>query len=287
MRAVFVVTGWKPTRRSLAGSIVRVPPPPAFWTQADAFGFGDIPLLDTDIAGAVDSLAAAALAGEAQGLHLCNAYTLALAMRDPAYCAVLQHPGAVNLPDGTPVSWFHRLAGGRPTRGPVRGPGLLKASLARPGLRHYLLGGTEELLDDLEAVIVRDYPAAIVAGRLGPRFGDPTERELEEWATAVRGSGANILWVGLGTPRQDQVIARLTGRTGAVAIGVGAAFDFLSGHKAEAPELLHRTGLEWVYRLLSEPRRLWRRYLFGNAAFVIYAVRQLPRSRRAAARVGR
>jgi N-acetylglucosaminyldiphosphoundecaprenol N-acetyl-beta-D-mannosaminyltransferase len=255
--------------------------------QADAFDFGDVHLLDTDVPGAVESLAAAALAGEAQGLHLCNAYTLSLAMRDPAYCAVLRHPGAVNLPDGTPVAWFHRLAGGPSTRGPVRGPGLLKATLARPGLRHYLLGGTEQLLDDLEAVIARDYRDAVVAGRLAPPFGDPTEPELEEWAAAVRTAEAHILWVGLGTPRQDQVIARLTGRTGAVAVGVGAAFDFLSGNKAEAPELLHRTGLEWVYRLLSEPRRLWRRYLFGNAAFVAHAVRQLPRSRRAAARVGR
>jgi N-acetylglucosaminyldiphosphoundecaprenol N-acetyl-beta-D-mannosaminyltransferase len=255
--------------------------------QAGAFGFGDVQLLDTDVPGAVESLAAAAIAGEAQGLHLCNAYTLSLAMRDPAYCAVLKHPGAVNLPDGTPVSWFHRLAGGGTTRGPVRGPGLLKATLARPGLRHYLLGGTQQLLDDLEAVIARDYPDAVVAGRLAPPFGDPTERELEEWAAAVRASEANILWVGLGTPRQDQVVAQLTGRTGAVAVGVGAAFDFLSGHKAEAPELLHRTGLEWVYRLLSEPRRLWRRYLFGNVVFVAHAARQISRSRRAAARVDR
>ncbi len=262
-------------------------PPPAFWTQGDPFDFGDVQLLDIDVAGAVESLAAAALAGESQGLHLCNSYTLALAMRDPGYCAALQHPGAVNLPDGTPVSWYHRLTGGRPTRGPVRGPALLRATLARPGLRHYLLGGTPQLLDDLEAAIARHYPAAVVAGRFAPRFGDPTESELEEWAAAVRAAGANVVWVGLGTPRQDQVIARLTGRTGAVAVGVGAAFDFLSGHKAEAPAVLHRTGLEWVYRLLSEPRRLWRRYLLGNTAFVRHAVRQLPRSRRAAARSGR
>lgn len=258
-----------------------MPSPPAHWTQAEVFAFDDVWLLDTDVAGAVDSLAAAAAAGESQGLHLCNAYTLALATRDPAYRAALQHPGAVNLPDGTPVSWFYRLASGRASRGPVRGPGLLKAALGRAGLRHFLLGGTPAVLSDLEAAVARSYPSAVVAGRLAPPFGDPTDAELDTWAAAVRGAGANVLWIGLGTPRQDVVVARLTGRTGAVAVGVGAAFDFLSGHKAEAPQLLHRTGLEWVYRLVREPRRLWRRYLFGNAAFVRHAVRQLRQRPRA------
>ncbi len=98
----------------------------------------------------------------------------------------------------------------------------------------------------------------------------------------MRDSAANVLWVGLGTPRQDVVVSQLTGRTGAVAVGVGAAFDFLSGRKAEAPGILHRTGLEWVFRLATEPRRLWRRYLVGNSVFVGHAVRNLPAARRAA-----
>jgi N-acetylglucosaminyldiphosphoundecaprenol N-acetyl-beta-D-mannosaminyltransferase len=261
-----------------------VPTTPAFWTQARPFEFSGVRLVDTDVAGAVDSLAAAAAAGSPQGLHLCNAYTLTLATRDPAYRATLQHPGAVNLPDGTPVSWYYRLASRHGARGPVRGPSLMKAGLARPGLRHFLLGGTDDVLADLEEVIARDYPQAVVAGRLAPPFGDPGDADLELWAASVREAGADVVWVGLGTPRQDVVISRLVGRTGAVLVGVGAAFDFLSGHKSEAPEVLHRTGLEWVYRLASEPRRLWRRYLFGNAAFVVQAVRQLALARRAAAR---
>ena len=259
-----------------------MPPPPDCWTQASPYEFGDIDLLDTDVPGAVASLANAALSGEPQGLHLCNAYTLSLAMRDPHYRKSLQHPGAVNLPDGTPVTWYFRLASRSPVRGPVRGPGLLRAALARPGLRHYLLGGTEEVLADLQAAIAREYPQAEVVGAFAPRFGDPTESELDAWAGRVCESGANLLWIGLGTPRQDHVIAELTGRTGAVAVGVGAAFDFLSGHKAEAPKVLHDTGLEWLHRLASEPRRLWRRYLFGNAAYLGHAARQLRAGRRSA-----
>ena len=241
-------------------------------------------LVDTDEQSAADCLAAAAASGAAQGLHLCNAYTLALASKDPAYRRALAHDGAVNLPDGTPVTWYYRLASGCEARGPVRGPGLMRASLDRPGLSHFLLGATEEVLDDLVAVIARDHPDAVVAGRLAPRFGDPTDADLDAWATAVQAAGADVVWVGLGTPRQDEVIARLVDRCGCVLVGVGAAFDFLSGHKAEAPEFLHRTGLEWAYRLGSEPRRLWRRYLFGNTRFVVQAGRQLAARRRAAGR---
>jgi len=248
---------------------------PAAWSAAASFEFSGVHLVDTDELAAADCLAAAVASRAAQGLHLCNAYTLALASKDPAYRSALGHDGAVNLPDGTPVSWYYRLSSGRPARGPVRGPGLMRAALDRPGLRHFLLGGTEGVLDDLVAVITRDHPAAVVAGRLAPAFGDPTEADLDTWAAAVRAAEADVVWVGLGTPRQDEVIARLVGRCACVFVGVGAAFDFLSGHKAEAPSFLHSTGLEWAYRLGSEPRRLWRRYLFGNTRFVVQAARQL------------
>jgi N-acetylglucosaminyldiphosphoundecaprenol N-acetyl-beta-D-mannosaminyltransferase len=156
----------------------------------------------------------------------------------------------------------------------------MKAVLAQPGLSHFLLGGTPDVLADLERRIGERYAAAHVAGRLAPPFGDPTEEDLDEYALQIRASGADIVWVGLGTPRQDIVISRLVGRVDAVLVGVGAAFDFLSGRKSEAPEFLHRTGLEWTYRLASEPRRLWRRYLIGNTLFIAAALRQLPEARR-------
>jgi N-acetylglucosaminyldiphosphoundecaprenol N-acetyl-beta-D-mannosaminyltransferase len=254
---------------------------PAAWSAAASFEFSGVHLVDTDEQSAADCLAAAVASRTAQGVHLCNAYTLALASKDPAYRRALGHGGAVNLPDGAPVSWYYRVSSGHAARGPVRGPGLMRAALDRPGLRHFLLGATEEVLGDLVAVIARDHPTAVVAGSLAPAFGDPTDADLDTWAAAVQAAGADVVWVGLGTPRQDLVIARMVDRCACVLVGVGAAFDFLSGHKAEAPSFLHSTGLEWAYRLASEPRRLWRRYLFGNTRFVVQAVWQLAARRTA------
>lgn len=254
-----------------------MPPPADFWTHAGTFEFAGVALLDSDVEGAVASVQAAVEARAPQGLHLCNAYTLALASRDSEYRAALQHPGAVNLPDGTPVAWFYRLSHRRPARGPVRGPSLMKAVLAQTSLRHFLLGGDKDVLVDLEAEITRRYPNATVVGSMSPPFRDPTEAELDDWTRQVNRSGADIVWIGLGTPRQDLVISRLVGRSSAILVGVGAAFDFLSGHKPEAPRLLHGTGLEWIYRLCSEPRRLWRRYLLGNTIFLTQAMREMSR----------
>lgn len=259
------------------GSIRLVSQSSGHWSTARRFRFGDVELLDMDVEGALTGLLEAASAGTGHGVHLCNAYTLSLAGRDRAYQRSLAHPGAVNLPDGTPVSWFYRLLSGHPARGPVRGPSLMAAALRVPDRRHFLLGGTSEILTSLEHVISEKYPQAKVVGRLSPPFRDPSRPDIDAFADAVRVSGAEIVWVGLGTPRQDHVIAQLTPHVGAVLVGVGAAFDFISGHKSEAPAVLHHTGLEWVYRLMSEPRRLWRRYLMGNSIFVLQAVRQLIR----------
>jgi N-acetylglucosaminyldiphosphoundecaprenol N-acetyl-beta-D-mannosaminyltransferase len=250
-------------------------PPPG----SEEFVFRDVTLLDTDVDGALASLAETAEAGVRRGIHLCNAYTLALAARDPSFRASLQHADAVNLPDGTPVSWYGRLSTRRRSRGPVRGPSLMRAALARPGLRHFLLGGTPQVLDDLRRAITRDFPEAEVVGFHSPAFRDVTEEDVDEFAGRIRGSGAQVVWVGLGTPRQDVTIARLVPRTDAVLVGVGAAFDFLSGHKTEAPSVMHGTGLEWLHRLATEPRRMWRRYLIGNTVFLVHAGRQLVGSR--------
>lgn len=253
---------------------------PDHWPTAQPFEFGGVNLVDVDLVSAVRGIEDAAHAKRSQGLHLCNAYTLTLATQQSEYRHMLAHDQAVNLPDGTPVAWYFRLAHRRPARGPVRGPSLMKATLARTTLRHFLLGGTEEVLADLERVIARRYPGADVVGRLAPPFAEPGPEEIDGFAQVINECGAQVVWVGLGTPRQDRVIAALVDKVDAVLIGVGAAFDFLSGHKAEAPVMLHQTGLEWTYRLAQEPRRLWRRYLVGNTLFIISAARQLPSARR-------
>ena len=245
------------------------------------FNFGDIELIDCDVDGAADAVAAAGLAHQGVGIHMCNAFTLTIAMRDANYRKSLAG-NSLNLPDGTPVAWFFRLASGQKARGPVRGPSLMKAVLERADLKHFLLGGSEQVLEDLQKAIVEDHGAATVVGAVAPPFRDPTAQDVDDYAAAIRESGAHVVWVGLGTPRQDILIAALTERVDAVLVGVGAAFDFLSGHKNEAPSVLHGTGLEWIHRLFSEPKRLWRRYLVCNAVFTRFALQELARQRKAA-----
>lgn len=254
---------------------------PRHWEQSRAFHFAGVQLLDTDLPSAVASIEAAARLGHAQGLHLCNAYTLTLALRRDDYRSMLEHENSVNLPDGTPVTWFYRLATQRVARGPVRGPSLMKAVLDKTTLRHFLLGGSPEVLRDLEAVIRDRFRSAQLVGSHAPPFREPGPDDLDDFVRRIKESRAEVVWVGLGTPRQDRVIAELVGRVDAVLVGVGAAFDFISGHKSEAPVLLQSSGLEWAYRLVHEPRRLWRRYLFGNTLFVAHGARQVFSARRA------
>ena len=245
------------------------------------FSFGEIELIDCDVESAADAIAAAGRSGQGVGVHMCNAFTLTIAMRQPSYRTCLGR-NALNLPDGTPVAWFYRLASGQKARGPVRGPSLMKAVLKRPDLNHFLLGGSDEVLEDLQKAIVEDHGSATVVGAIAPPFRDPTSEDVERYAAAIRESKAHVVWVGLGTPRQDQLIADLTEQVPAVLVGVGAAFDFLSGNKDEAPSFLHGTGLEWIHRLFSEPKRLWRRYLVCNAVFTRFALQELARQRKAA-----
>lgn len=255
---------------------------PDHWSTAQPFHFGGVRLLDTDLHAAVGSIESAARRGHSQGLHLCNAYTLTLALRRDDYRSMLEHENSVNLPDGTPVAWFYRLSTRRPARGPVRGPSLMKATLDQTDLRHFLLGGSPKVLHDLEAVIRHRFRGAVVVGSHSPPFREPCLEDFDDFVRRIKESRAEVVWVGLGTPRQDRVIAALVGRVDVVLVGVGAAFDFLSGNKSEAPVALHRSGMEWAYRLAQEPRRLWRRYLVGNTMFVVHGTRQLLASARTA-----
>lgn len=211
-------------------------------------------------------------------VHLCNAYTLALADRDPELHGVLG-AAPLNLPDGQPVVWANRLLHrGTPlpaTR--VYGPDLLLDvfDLGRSsGLRHYLLGSTPHVLDALERQLRSRFPDALITGSCSPPFRPLTAQETRKQQEDIRSAEADVVWVGLGTPKQDRWAAELCTALPVVAVAVGAAFDFIAGTKPQAPHWMRRSGLEWVFRLGCEPRRLWRRYLFGNARFVWGVTRQ-------------
>jgi N-acetylglucosaminyldiphosphoundecaprenol N-acetyl-beta-D-mannosaminyltransferase len=224
---------------------------------------------------AMDRLRAFTEEGGGRAVHLCNAYTLALARRDPAF-ALAVNRGDLNLADGAPLTWIGRRAGFTHMRRRVYGPDLMlaatRAGRAR-GLRHYLYGSTPEVVGALSRRLADLAPGVEVVGVESPPFRPLTKVEEAELVERVRAAGAHLVWVGLGTPRQDLFVDRFRDRLGATLVAVGAAFDFLTGTKRQAPRWMQDHGLEWAFRLATEPRRLWRRYLIGNAVFLAGVMR--------------
>lgn len=207
-------------------------------------------------------------------VRLANAYNVALASHDSRYKRVLTGDG-VNFPDGTPVVWFMRLRSGKQRPGRVRGPSLFALTLresVRHGTKHFFLGGTPQTLARLEANVRSLCPGIAIAGTYSPPFTAMDETYIADCAERVRASGADIVWIGLGTPKQDQLGTALANEVPIVSVNVGAAFNFVAGTVREAPPWVQRSGFEWLYRLASEPKRLWRRYLIGNFQFLVVAI---------------
>lgn len=203
-------------------------------------------------------------------IHLANAYTVALADSSPDYRSVLAYP-AINFPDGKPIGWTSALRRQTPVLRQVRGPQLFLDTFdvgRVHGVRHFLLGSTPDVLEALERELVARYPGASIVGVESPVFRPLTAEELVAQDNRIEASGADIVWVGLGTPKQDLEAKRLAGSLPVVAIAIGAAFDFAAGTISPAPAWMTAVGLEWVYRLAREPKRLWKRYVFGNARFI-------------------
>jgi len=185
-------------------------------------------------------------------------------------------------PDGTPVVWALRLMGARGV-GRVYGPDLmlaLSAASAQRGYSQFYFGGEPGVAQDLSLALRRRFPGLPVAGAMSPGFREPTPAEEREMIATLNASGARILWVGLGSPKQDLWMARLRPHLECdLLLGVGAAFDFVSGRKAQAPRWMQEAGLEWTFRLAHEPRRLWRRYAIQNPRFIWKIGRQYVRHR--------
>lgn len=224
--------------------------------------------------------------GRARHVHLANAYTISLAVRDGDYARLISDPESVVLPDGRPLEWLTRMepVGLRQ----IRGPSLFEATLAASeltGVRHYLLGGSADTLARLNAVVRERYPKAIVAGSLSPSFGGISATEQQEIVESIRQAQPDLVWVGLGTPKQDYQAALLTRTADVTTVAVGAAFDFMAGVKRAAPAWVSYAGFEWLFRLMSEPRRLWRRYLVGNTVFVGAMIQRAWSANRRAANV--
>ncbi len=182
--------------------------------------------------------------------------------RAPALRAIFNASG-LTTPDGMAIVWLLKLRGHRHV-GRVYGPDLLLAVCERSlkeGWRHYFYGGAPGVADALAEKLTARFPGLRVAGTHSPPFRPLTPAEDAAIIDEINASGADLVWVGLSTPKQERWMSTHLGEVSApVMVGVGAAFDFLSGNKPQAPRWVQRSGLEWLFRLLTEPRRLWRRY---------------------------
>ncbi len=196
--------------------------------------------------------------------------------RDESLRQIHNQAGLVT-PDGMPLVWLSRFKGFRYVDR-VYGPDLMLALCehsVEEGYRHFFYGGAEGVPEQLAAVLQKRFPDLQVVGTFSPPFRPLTPHEDEQITRMINMSNPDIVWVGLGSPKQEYWMADHRARlTAPVLIGVGAAFDFLTGRKLQAPRWMQRAGLEWLFRLLTEPRRLWRRYLINNPLFVALVVLQ-------------
>jgi N-acetylglucosaminyldiphosphoundecaprenol N-acetyl-beta-D-mannosaminyltransferase len=190
--------------------------------------------------------------------------------RDPALRRIFNASG-LTTPDGMPLVWLCRHKGYRHV-GRVYGPDLLLALCAHSqskGHRHFFYGGGPCVAERLVNNLQTRFPSLAVAGTYSPPFRSLTPEEDDQTVQMINKACPDVLWVGLGAPKQERWMASHMGRlTVPVLIGVGAAFDFHAGCKKQAPHWMQQSGLEWLFRLITEPRRLWRRYLVNNPLFL-------------------
>jgi N-acetylglucosaminyldiphosphoundecaprenol N-acetyl-beta-D-mannosaminyltransferase len=218
------------------------------------------------------------LAQRAAPAYVCaaNVHMTMEAFDDPGFADVV-HGASLVVPDGMPLVWAQRLLGARGAER-VRGPDLV-LSVARAAAREQLpiavYGGSPDVARAFTARLRDTIPGIDVRTVISPPFRPRSEAEIVADVEQLRDSGARIVFVGLGCPKQERWMASVTDRLDAVLLGVGAAFDFHAGTVREAPRWMMAAGLEWLHRLVSEPGRLWRRYLKHNPRFLVQLARQL------------
>lgn len=204
-----------------------------------------------------------------RGKYICvgNVHTTVMAHDDAQYHEV-QGSAAFVLPDGKPLSVYSRKHG-FPEAQRVTGPDLMLALFSRAnGLKHYFYGSTEETLAMLREKLTAQYPSLAIAGMTSPPFRELRPEEDAEEIRKINASGADIIWVGLGAPKQEVWMYEHRDKVNGVMIGVGAGFDYHAGNIKRAPMWMQRMSLEWLYRLLQDPKRLFRRYFVTNTRYL-------------------
>jgi N-acetylglucosaminyldiphosphoundecaprenol N-acetyl-beta-D-mannosaminyltransferase len=227
-------------------------------------------------------LECAAEADRAYLVAAANTHLVTLASRSREYAAALAKFDFI-VPDGMPLIWYLNFLEGADLTDRVYGPELMSRCLAASGTeqRHFFLGSSDTMRERLQEVLQRRFPELTIVGGYSPPFGDWDDAEDAKICRAIRRSEAQLVWVGLGCPRQEEFLARMKDRLPwGVYLAVGAAFSLISGAVPQAPKFLQKRGLEWAFRLWAEPRRLWRRYLVHNSLFVWGVLREVVSRRR-------
>lgn len=206
---------------------------------------------------------------ELRGKYICvsNVHTTVTGYEEEDYRNI-QNTAALALPDGKPLSLYSKKHG-FPEAERVTGPDLMGELFARDnGLRHYFYGGKEETIQVLSEKLPREYPSLQISGMVSPPFRPLTKEEDERELQKMNDAKADIIWIGLGAPKQERYMYEHRGKVNGVMIGVGAGFDYYAGTIKRAPMWMQKLSLEWLYRLMQDPKRLFRRYFATNFKFL-------------------
>jgi N-acetylglucosaminyldiphosphoundecaprenol N-acetyl-beta-D-mannosaminyltransferase len=257
--------------------------PPAALPPVDQAPVLGVPLAVTDYERTLDWIDAAVALGAREYLCVAAVHTVMESREDAALREAVDG-AAFTVPDGQPLAWALRKLG-HEIDARVYGPELMERACARAaanGQRFYLYGGRDEqVLAQLAANLLDRHPQLQLAGGYSPPHRPLSDAELDEIAARINAARPDVVWVGIGVPKQEKWMAAMRDRLDApVLIGVGAAFDFHAGLVPQAPAWMQRRGLEWLFRLMQEPGRLWKRYARHNPRFVAGFARQWASHRR-------
>lgn len=222
---------------------------------------------------------------ELRGKYICvsNVHTTVMAYENRSYRRV-QNGAAMVFPDGGPLSIACRLMGHKGARR-VTGPDFMGEMFKEKKIKHFFYGSTPETLDKLKEVLKIQYPDIQICGMYSPPFRTLSPKEDEEIIKMINDTNPDIVWVGLGAPKQENWMAKHEGKIDAVMVGVGAGFDYFAGNIKRAPMIMQKLSLEWLYRLLQEPKRLYKRYFSTNTVFIVACYRLWKQDRRIKRRI--
>lgn len=210
-----------------------------------------------------------------KGDYICvaNAHTTVVSWEDPEYCAI-QNEGLMAIPDGGPLSSVGKRHGYKDMHR-TTGPSLMEEIFmisTQNGYRHYFYGSTKETLKKLYENLKDQYPGIQIVGMYSPPFHPMTEYEDTVIISRINETSPDFLWVGLGAPKQEKWMADHQGKIKGLMIGVGAGFDYFAGNIKRAPKWMQKNNLEWMYRMMQEPKRLFGRYFRTNIKFIWNAI---------------